>query len=138
MEIQLTLAMMNDELGQARTSKKEFLDKIERIIPWDTFIGIIEPCYYKGERENKPYPLELMLRIFLLQNLYDLADMRIMTEVILPQRIERRSEIRKHIRRKRANSGISDTRGILVLTKKADWCIMSRQFLICFMEKKTG
>ncbi|MCI6890271.1 MAG: hypothetical protein MR836_08915, partial [Ruminococcus sp.] len=29
METQLTLAMMNDELGQARTSKKEFLDKIE-------------------------------------------------------------------------------------------------------------
>ena len=47
METQLTLAKMNDELGQARTSKKEFLDKIERIIPWDTFIGIIEPCYYK-------------------------------------------------------------------------------------------
>ena len=82
METQLKLAMMNDELGQARTSKKEFLDKIERIIPWDTFIGLIEPCYYKGERGNKPYPLELMLRIFLLQNLYDLADMRVMTEVI--------------------------------------------------------
>ena len=28
METQLKLAMMNDELGQARTSKKEFLDKI--------------------------------------------------------------------------------------------------------------
>ena len=47
METQLTLAMMNDELGQARTSKKEFLDKIESIIPWDTFKGIIAPCYYK-------------------------------------------------------------------------------------------
>ena len=82
METQLKLVMMNDELGQARTSKKEFLDKIESIIPWDTFVGIIEPCYYKGERGNKPYPLELMLRIFLLQNLYDLADMRVMTEVI--------------------------------------------------------
>ena len=31
METQLKLAMMNDELGQARTSKKEFLDKIESI-----------------------------------------------------------------------------------------------------------
>jgi hypothetical protein len=40
METQLKLAMMNDELGQARTSKKEFLDKIERIIPWDTFVGM--------------------------------------------------------------------------------------------------
>lgn len=82
METQLTLAMMNDELGQARTSKKEFLNKIENIIPWTDFLKMIEPCYYKGERGNKPYPLELMLRIFLLQNLYDLADMRVMTEVI--------------------------------------------------------
>ena len=194
METQLTLAMMNDELGQARTSKKEFLEKIESIIPWDTFVGIIEPCYYKGERGNKPYPLELMLRIFLLQNLYDLADMRVMTEVIdsrafsefcgvtspdevpdgdtigrfrnllekngiqekifasvvkiLEERgfilkkgtivdstliaapsstkIVQRSVIRRHIRRKRANSGISDTRDISALTKKADLCIMSR------------
>lgn len=47
METQLKLAMMNDELGQARTSKKEFLDKIESIITWDKFIEIIEPCYYK-------------------------------------------------------------------------------------------
>ena len=53
METQLTLAMMNDELGQARTSKKEFLDKIESIILWDTFIGIIEPCYYKGINQAK-------------------------------------------------------------------------------------
>ena len=73
---------MNDELGQARTSKKEFLQKIEHIIPWETFMEEIRPCYYKGERGNKPYDIELMLRIYILQNLYDLADMRVMTEVI--------------------------------------------------------
>ena len=82
METQLKLAMMNDELGQARTSKKEFLDKIESIIPWDTFVGIIEPCYYKGERGNKPYPLETMLRLYLLQNLYDLSDEATVAETI--------------------------------------------------------
>ena len=30
----------------------------------------------------KPYPLELMLRIFILQNVYTLADMAVMNEVI--------------------------------------------------------
>ena len=78
----MRLAEINDELGAARTGKKEFLEKIERIIPWERFLKLIEPCYYKGERGNKPYPMELMLRIFLLQNLYDLADMKVMTEVI--------------------------------------------------------
>ena len=82
MNKQLTFSLISDELAQARTSKKEFLEKIERIIPFDEWIGIIRPCYYKGERGNKPYDLELMLRIFLLQNLYDLSDMKVMNEVI--------------------------------------------------------
>ena len=42
----------------------------------------IQPQYYKGERGNKPYDLELMLRIFVLQNLYDLADKAVMNEII--------------------------------------------------------
>lgn len=43
---------------------------------------LIQQCYYKGERGNKPYPLELILRIFILQNLYDIADMKIMNEIL--------------------------------------------------------
>ena len=78
----MTLAEINDEFGAARTNKKEFLEKMDRIIPWETFVKLVQPCYYKGERGNKPYPLELMLRIFILQNLYDLADMKVMNEVI--------------------------------------------------------
>ena len=78
----MTLSMISDELAEAKTSKKEFLDKMEGLIPWEEFIGIIKPVYYKGEVGNKPYNLELMLRIFILQNLYDLADMKAMNEVI--------------------------------------------------------
>ena len=71
----MTLAEINDELGAARTNKKEFLEKLEAIRPWETFLELIQPSYYKGELGNKPYPLELMLRIFILQNVYNLADM---------------------------------------------------------------
>ncbi len=73
---------MTDELAQARTSKKEFLEKIEAIITWKEFMEEIQPYYYKGERGNKPYELELMLRIFILQNLYDISDMGLMNEII--------------------------------------------------------
>ena len=82
MNKQLTLSGVTDELAQARTSKKEFLEKIEAIIPWNEFIEEIQPYYYKGERGNKPYELELMLRIFILQNLYDISDMGLMNEII--------------------------------------------------------
>ena len=82
MERQMRLAEIKDEFGEARTNKREFLDKLEAIIPWEEFIQIIKPSYYKGEVGNKPYPLELMLRIFILQNVYNLADMAVMNEVI--------------------------------------------------------
>lgn len=78
----MTLAEINDEFGAARTNKKEFLEKMDSIIPWAVFVNLVQPFYYKGKRGNKPYPLELMLRIFILQNLYDLSDMKVMNEVI--------------------------------------------------------
>lgn len=65
---------------RART-KKRYL-KGWTPIPWDEWIRLIEPVYYKGEIGNKPYDLELMLRIFVLHNLYDLADMKVMYEII--------------------------------------------------------
>ena len=46
MERQMTLAEMNDELGAARTNKKDFLDKLERIIPWETFLELIQPNFF--------------------------------------------------------------------------------------------
>lgn len=78
----MSLSGLTDELAQARTRKKEFLAQIERIIPWSEWMGLIKPHYYKGERGNKPYDLELMLRIHLLAELYNLADMAVMNEVI--------------------------------------------------------
>ena len=82
MNKQVTLSALTDELAQVRTKKKAFLNQIERIIPWQPWLAMIKPCYYKGERGNKPYELERMLRLFLLQNLYDLADEATVAEVI--------------------------------------------------------
>lgn len=82
MDKQMSLSGLSDELAQVRTKKKEFLETMDRIIPWDEWITLIRPCYYKGERGNKPYDLERMLRIYLLQNLYSLSDMATVAEVI--------------------------------------------------------
>lgn len=82
MNKQITLSVFSDELANVRTKKKEFLAQINRLVPWEEWIAEIRPCYYKGERGNKPYELELMLRIYMLQNLYDLSDMATVAEVI--------------------------------------------------------
>ena len=78
----MTMSALSDELAQVRTKKKEFLAQIERIVPWKEWLAMIQPCYYKGERGNKPYPLEIMLRLYLLQNLYDLSDEATVAEAI--------------------------------------------------------
>ena len=78
----MSLSYFSDELAQVRTKKKEFLAQMERIIPWGEWESIIQPYYYKGERGNKPYALELMLHLHILQNLYDLSDEATSTEVI--------------------------------------------------------
>lgn len=82
MNKQMSLSALSDELAQVRTKKKEFLEEINRIVPWGEWINLIQPCYYKGERGNKPYDLERMLRIYLVQNLYNLSDMGTVAEVI--------------------------------------------------------
>lgn len=82
MNKQMSLSGLMDELSQARTKKKEFLEQMEQLIPWEKWVEEIRPCYYKGERGNKPYGIELMLRLYVLQNLYTLSDDGTVAEVI--------------------------------------------------------
>ena len=78
----MSLSGLMDELSQARTKKKEFLEQMDQLIPWGKWVEEIRPCYYKGERGNKPYGIELMLRLYVLQNLYTLSDDGTVAEVI--------------------------------------------------------
>ena len=82
MNKQMSLSALSDELTQVRTKKREFLAEIDRIVPWGEWMSLIRPYYYKGERGNKPYDLERMLRIYLVQNLYNLSNMATVAEVI--------------------------------------------------------
>ena len=62
----MSFSDLTDELAQVRTHKKEFLAQIEQLILWGEWEAIVKPYYYQGERGNKPYGLELMLRIYML------------------------------------------------------------------------
>jgi len=78
----MTMSLISDELRQAATPKKELLERMDRIIPWNRWTELVLPYYYKGEHGNKPYPLERMLRIYVVQNLYNLSDMASKNEII--------------------------------------------------------
>ena len=82
MKKQISLSFLHDELKEVKTHKREFLEQIDRIMPWGELEELVRPCYYEGKRGNKPYDLELMLRIHLLQNLYTLSDEGTRNEVV--------------------------------------------------------
>ena len=57
-----------------RTKMDEFLDAMDAIIAWPEWCALVEPYYPKGERGRPPRGVEIMLRMYLLQNWYNLAD----------------------------------------------------------------
>ena len=82
MNKQMSLSFLYDELKEVKTHKREFLEQIDRIMPWRELEELVRPHYYAGVRGNKPYDLELMLGIHLLQNLYTLSDEGTRNEVV--------------------------------------------------------
>ena len=58
MDKQMSMSFFTDELSEVKTHKKEFLEQMNRLIPWGEWVELVKPCYYKGERGNKPYDLE--------------------------------------------------------------------------------
>ena len=76
------MSILSDKLREVMTKKKEFLEKMEKVVPMEKWLKMIRPFYYEGKVGNKPYELELMVRLYLLQNFYNLSDDMTVSEVI--------------------------------------------------------
>jgi IS5 family transposase len=57
-----------------KTRREVFLDEMEQVVPWKAFLKTIEPFYPVAGRGRRPYPLEAMLRVHLMQNWFTLSD----------------------------------------------------------------
>ena len=57
-----------------KTKREEFLDSMNEIILWDHWVEIIRPYYYNNKRGRRPGDLEMMLRMYLMQNWFNLSD----------------------------------------------------------------
>lgn len=57
-----------------QTRRERFLGEMEQVVPWSGLVALIEPHYPKAGGGRRPYPLETMLRIHLLQNWFSLSD----------------------------------------------------------------
>ena len=57
-----------------KTKREAFLDSMNEIIPWNQWIEIIRPYYYSNKRGRRPKDIEVMLRMYLMQNWFNLSD----------------------------------------------------------------
>lgn len=57
-----------------RTRRELFLAEMEQVVPWKALVKLLEPFYCHGERGRRPYPLQTMLRVHLMQNWFGLSD----------------------------------------------------------------
>jgi transposase, IS5 family len=72
---QRTLAMMTGfERYAKKTRRALFLEEMEQVVPWGKLCGLIEPHYPKAGNGRPPVGVERMLRIYFLQQWFNLSD----------------------------------------------------------------
>lgn len=71
---QATFASSGFERYAKPTRRAAFLAEMDRVVPWRDVCALIEPVYPKAGNGRQPKPLEQMLRIYFLQQWFDLSD----------------------------------------------------------------
>jgi IS5 family transposase len=61
-------------LSTKKTRKREFLEEMERVVPWAALVQIVEPHYPRAKTGRPPFDIETMLRIHYLQQWFGLSD----------------------------------------------------------------
>jgi IS5 family transposase len=65
---------MGLNLMTKRTRKREFLDKMVRVVPWQALVDLITPHAPDGKRGRPPFGVQTMLRIHFMQQWFNLSD----------------------------------------------------------------
>ena len=72
---QATFASLNFDAKKRRTRREVFLADMDKVVPWDALLALLEPAYpTSGRRGRPPMALSSMLRIHFMQQWYALSD----------------------------------------------------------------
>ncbi len=74
MSEQRTLASVVYDLKKKVTRRERFLGEMDAVIPGATLRALVEPHYTKAGRGRRPLPLNTMLRVYFLQQWFNLSD----------------------------------------------------------------
>lgn len=56
------------------TRRERFLGEMDQVIPWAQIVALIEPHYPQAGNGTQPMPMERMLRIYFMQQWFNLSD----------------------------------------------------------------
>lgn len=62
------------QMTAKRTRRREFLDEMERVVPWGELVALVTPYLPEGKRGRPPFAPETMLRIHFMQQWFNLSD----------------------------------------------------------------
>jgi transposase, IS5 family len=71
---QRTFASVAWQQKGKQTRRERFLAEMDAVIPWARLLALLEPHYPKAGRGRQPLGLEKMLRIYFLQQWFNLSD----------------------------------------------------------------
>lgn len=71
---QKSFASLSYAHKKVTTKRERFLNEMDSVIPWERLLNLIEPHYPKAGKGRHPKPMEVMLRIYFLQQWYALGD----------------------------------------------------------------
>jgi hypothetical protein len=57
-----------------QTRRERFLAEMDAVVPWAALSALIAPHYPSGERGRPPIGIERMLRIYFLQQWFNMSD----------------------------------------------------------------
>ena len=69
-----TFASLAYDNKKKKTRREQFLEEMDRVVPWEAMLKVIKPHYPKAGNGRPPMELEMMLRIYFLQQWYGLSD----------------------------------------------------------------
>jgi IS5 family transposase len=72
---QRTFASQVEFQKYGRKGQRElFLDEMERIVPWSGLLALVMPHFAKAGNGRRPVGLEIMLRVYFVQQWFNLSD----------------------------------------------------------------
>ena len=72
---QQSLASRSGFEKYARKSRRElFLEEMEKVVPWSGLEALVRPHYVKAGKRRQPVGLSIMLRMYFVQQWFNLSD----------------------------------------------------------------